>query len=356
MMRAMLANVGKTRWCDKSLPTALHAEVMRSLFPRAKFLCLYRHPLDVVMSGLETSPWGFSGFGYLEYVQRSPENFVRALLQHWIDHTSAMLEFERANKRQCLQIQYEALVSQPEWAVRGICRFVGVPFEAEMLQRSLEAVPSLEGPGDEKVIFTSKISSDSIGRGTRVPLGMIPPALLEAVNNLLTQLGYPIIGQDWGSGPSPLRLAIDEFLESNSRDTEGQDCLVCAEIGMPLAQSFAPSACGNRTEMSGRVCNLLVEDARLNCCDKWHVNLATGSIQHAHVPDAPTVVLDRATLKVISSGSLNPSVALSRGDIRFVLGDRETQLEIALCRQVTEALAGKGPGVASAPPAVNAHT
>ena len=39
---------GKRRWCDKSLDTHLHAELMTMLYPEAKFICLYRHAMDVV--------------------------------------------------------------------------------------------------------------------------------------------------------------------------------------------------------------------------------------------------------------------------------------------------------------------
>src|SRR6184192_3891732 len=53
-----LAQRGKRRYCDKSLGAAEHVPVLREVFPGAKFLCLYRHPMDVIASGIEASPWG----------------------------------------------------------------------------------------------------------------------------------------------------------------------------------------------------------------------------------------------------------------------------------------------------------
>ena len=52
---------GKIRWCDKSLVSVLHADILGSIWPCAQFLCLYRHCMDVVYSGIQASPWGLHG-------------------------------------------------------------------------------------------------------------------------------------------------------------------------------------------------------------------------------------------------------------------------------------------------------
>jgi hypothetical protein len=34
------------------------------IYPEARFLCLYRHPMDVIASGVEACPWGLGGYGF----------------------------------------------------------------------------------------------------------------------------------------------------------------------------------------------------------------------------------------------------------------------------------------------------
>ena len=67
MIQPYLARRGKRRYCDKSLGTAEHVAVLREIFPGARFLCLYRHPMDVIASGIEACPWGLAGFGFDGY-------------------------------------------------------------------------------------------------------------------------------------------------------------------------------------------------------------------------------------------------------------------------------------------------
>jgi protein-tyrosine sulfotransferase len=59
---------GKKRYCDKSLGTARFAELLTRIYPAARFICLFRHPLDMISSGLEACPWGLNGYGFDPYI------------------------------------------------------------------------------------------------------------------------------------------------------------------------------------------------------------------------------------------------------------------------------------------------
>src|SRR5215472_3506155 len=61
MVGPYLERRGKKRYCDKSLGTARFAGLLVRVYPEARFLCLYRHPMDVIRSGLDACPWGLSG-------------------------------------------------------------------------------------------------------------------------------------------------------------------------------------------------------------------------------------------------------------------------------------------------------
>ena len=61
MVGSYLQRRGRKRYCDKSLGTARFAELLLRVYPQAKFLCLYRHPMGVIASGIEACPWGLNG-------------------------------------------------------------------------------------------------------------------------------------------------------------------------------------------------------------------------------------------------------------------------------------------------------
>jgi len=72
------ANGGKTRWCDKSLPTIDYADIVHEVYPRARYVCLYRNCRDFIASALEACPWGLAGFGFDPYARDHPGNTMGA--------------------------------------------------------------------------------------------------------------------------------------------------------------------------------------------------------------------------------------------------------------------------------------
>jgi Sulfotransferase family len=79
MVGPYLQRRGKKRYCDKSLGTAPFAELLLRVYPAARFVCLYRHPMDVIASGMEACPFGLSGYGFDPYIASTPGNAVLAL-------------------------------------------------------------------------------------------------------------------------------------------------------------------------------------------------------------------------------------------------------------------------------------
>ena len=67
MIGPYLARRGKKRYCDKNLGTALYAYMLLGVYPEAKFICLHRHPMDVIASGIEACPWGLANYGFEPY-------------------------------------------------------------------------------------------------------------------------------------------------------------------------------------------------------------------------------------------------------------------------------------------------
>jgi hypothetical protein len=201
MIAGYLARRGKKRFCDKSLAVAPHVPLLLRLFPGAKFLCLYRHPMDLIASGIEACPWGLNGFGFDPYAAASPGNSVQALAQFWADYATAILGAEESHPDRCHRVRYEDLAADPEATADAIFAFLGVPSAPGISRDCLAPGRETHGPADFKIWNTSEITTASVGRGWTVPASQISPATRDTVNALCAKLGYLPVGPDWGLTP-----------------------------------------------------------------------------------------------------------------------------------------------------------
>jgi hypothetical protein len=195
---------GKRIWCVKSLTIAERLPDVLQVFPEARYLCLYRHGMDVVASSLEAARWGYGKFGFRKYIMERPENVVAAVAQSWIDRTTHMLDLERAATHSTFRVRYEDLVTDPDYTITRILRFLGLRHSPHVV--AAMAAGALRdghdgGHGDFKVAFTSEVNADSIGRGHIVPVTSIDPDQLPVMNNLLGELGYEPIDKEWNISP-----------------------------------------------------------------------------------------------------------------------------------------------------------
>lgn len=206
---AHLLRTGKRRWCDKSLGTARALPPFVDLFPKTKIICLYRHCMDVVASGLEASPFGLLGYGFENYVSRFGGNSVAAIAALWCESTGLALEFEEAHPEQCHRVYYEDIVENPERVAFELFSFIGVEQDPGITERCFSVTHDFHGPGDYKVMTTNRVAADSVGRGVRVPAELVPPALLGPANDLLARLGYAVIDDNWRKNIQPPELRPD---------------------------------------------------------------------------------------------------------------------------------------------------
>jgi hypothetical protein len=195
---AYLVEAGKVRWCEKSLGSAQSASRFLLLFPKAKFICLYRHGMDVIDSVHEACPWGLTGYGLDPFGVAHPGNSVAAVADYWATHTQMIRTFEEENPEVCLRLRYEDLVADPQAQADRLFEFLDeepVPGLASMLlDQELEQF----GPSDHKIWETGNIHDNSVGRGHRIPASAIPPQILDMVNRLLAELDYEQVGPGWG--------------------------------------------------------------------------------------------------------------------------------------------------------------
>ena len=220
LMEGYLARTGKTDWCDKSLSNVFHLDLLADIWPGARFVLLHRHCMDMVLSGLEASPWGLSAYGFEPVAQRSPTDSVVALAAYWADRTARMLDFERRQGARCLRLRYEDLVAAPVLALGRVWEHLGLepPGDgAGELAGRLDAPGVAVGPADHTIWYTDRVHAEAVGRGARVPPDHVVGPLRAQVNELLEALGYGLVDEAWGSGgpgpagPGPLEHAALEL-------------------------------------------------------------------------------------------------------------------------------------------------
>ncbi|HWG15591.1 MAG TPA: sulfotransferase [Streptosporangiaceae bacterium] len=203
MIGPYLARRGKKRYCDKSLGSARHVSLLLRMYPQARFLSLYRHPMDLIASGLEACPWGLNSYGFEHYVGSSPGNSVAALARYWADHTAAILAVEERYGARCHRVRYEDLVDAPDLVAGEIFRFAGLPPVPDISARAFTHERERFGRSDFKIWSTSRITVGSVGRGWSIPAPLIPAQLLTVVNDLAGKLGYRQVDETWGTGSRP---------------------------------------------------------------------------------------------------------------------------------------------------------
>jgi sulfotransferase family protein len=209
MVGSYLARRGKQRYCDKSLGTARFASLVTRIWPEARFICLFRHPMDLVASGMEACPWGLNGYGFDPYIAETPGNAVFALARFWADNTAAILAAEEQYAASCCRVRYEDLVADVQAVSDRIFDFLKVARVPDIEARIFAPERERFGPADYKIWHTSGITAASVGRGWTLPAEMISPQVREMVNELCGSLGYVPVDDKWGTAacPADLRLA-----------------------------------------------------------------------------------------------------------------------------------------------------
>lgn len=202
---------GKRMWCEKTTDNLRYLKLLHEVFPDARYVCLYRNCMDVVHSSIECSRLGFLP-ELAPYVQKRPENVVAAMVESWVEKTTTLLEFELAHASRCFRVKYENLVADPSQTLSPMFASFGLDWD-ESLLNDVFSTQHDQGSGDQKILFTKKVNTGSIGRGSTISRSLIPTDLLEKMNDLLARLEYSPVGNDWDNAPSPYlpaKIAAEE--------------------------------------------------------------------------------------------------------------------------------------------------
>jgi hypothetical protein len=294
---------GKRVWCDKSASNLTGAELLLELFPSARFICLYRHPMDVIASGLAASRWGFSSFGFDPYVRMSSDNLVRALAVYWYDQIAAVRRFERKHADRCTRVYYETLVSAPETTGHVLCDGLGIPWDPAIMHPDFGSLADY-GNGDFKLPYSQGIDARRIGRGHAIPVVMIPPELLLVINTLLAELQYAQIGADWNTVPHPFAAGQD----GNAGDQEAvDDVIALLNDGLRELRESGNGTCPLiQLNLEGSAGPLVIDTA-------------AGRVRDGRDSDEPEMVVSTSAQRLLAvAAGENMGEAMREGDVRVV--------------------------------------
>lgn len=182
-----LRDTGKRIWGEKTATDVFYLESIERIFGNhLKFICLHRHPLDVVVSAKE---WCDKCEVYPpelhEFLVRYSHPY-EAIAYAWVERTDAMLAFQSRNSDRVVSLKYEDLIQNTEEQLRSLIDFLGLDWETGLIDSAFQKSP--DGFGDWKAYGTSSLTKDRIGRWRKLPsttigeLGAIVNRSIEALD------------------------------------------------------------------------------------------------------------------------------------------------------------------------------
>jgi hypothetical protein len=315
-MKAYAADTDATVFCDKSLTTVDHLQLVSQCYPKATFILLYRYPLDFIASGIEACQWGYNAYGFAPYVAGNVGNFVSGLGNYWIDRVSKMLEFERSCKVNYARLYYELLCDDPKGSLTDLLEFLGLAPDDTLVDRTFD-IEHGHGPGDYKIDFTRAINADSIGRGATIPQ-LLGPNQIAQMNELLAALDYPSLEAGWRGNLSAM-LGL-----KSARDTTREAQRIASDVIAAVASR--PPVDVARTHRPFLPMHVVIRAGAGS--DAWLVADADGRFAEADepAPDAaprPKIRCSGDVLLRILGGEITLGQAIHDGRVRYETGTDE---------------------------------
>jgi hypothetical protein len=177
----------KTILVDKT-PRYYHIlDFIERLFPKAKKIWLKRNPLDVVLS--YKREWNID----------LQEILGKKVTYFSFDFALGLFEFEKYFNSPSpfkFELNYESLVKKPMETLAGLCQFLGIENEMDMLNffqnKDLISKNSSSVMGDKKALVAPTVHSNSVGGWYK---GFIPQEVGDIVHllglDIFKRMGFP---------------------------------------------------------------------------------------------------------------------------------------------------------------------
>jgi protein-tyrosine sulfotransferase len=156
---------GKRRWAEKTAFNIFHLDQIERLCSGAcRFLCLIRHPLDVVCSIKELTDKMETYVAELHaYIRQYPAP-LEAFVHAWVETHACLRRFVGDHPDGCLVLKYENLVHHPAEELQRVFDFLGEPADVPaILSQALHGTEAV-GLGDWKTYERRTVHTESVGR------------------------------------------------------------------------------------------------------------------------------------------------------------------------------------------------
>jgi hypothetical protein len=183
----------KRRWAEKTAFNIFHLDQIEQLCAGScRFLCLVRHPLDVVCSIKElTDKMETYGAELHPYIRQYPAP-LEAFAHAWVEMHARLRRFVRDHPDGSLMLKYEDLVHHPAEVVQHVFDFLGEPADVPaLLSQALHRTEAI-GLGDWKTYERRTIHSESVGRWRRLSASTVH-GLVKIIAAEMELAGYPPI-------------------------------------------------------------------------------------------------------------------------------------------------------------------
>ena len=206
------------RLCNKDPFTLKSAVYIKSLFDRAQFLFLIRDGRAVAHS-IVSRKVTISGFDITDY---------RQCLKKWNSATSSMYEqCKQLGPNVCHPVYYEQLVLHPESTLRGILKFLNLPWNSTVLhhekfinQPDGIELSKLERSTDQVV---KPVNTDTLSKW----VGAMPADVIKdmaEIAPMLSVLGYdPYANPPNYGDPDPFVVGKMKLIEENKREWKAKE-------------------------------------------------------------------------------------------------------------------------------------
>lgn len=169
------------RWGDKTPIYASYLDLIKDIFPNAKFIHIVRDGRDAALSMLEK----YEKDEFHVDVYFSARNWVRRIRD--IQISSRALE-----STNYYEVRYEDLVRQPESELRAICSFIGETYQPAMVDHHNMAIERISADSHFFSSVREPVNENKIGKW-RSDLAVRDQRLIQFVQGpLLDELDYHI--------------------------------------------------------------------------------------------------------------------------------------------------------------------
>jgi hypothetical protein len=165
LIAAVVARKGGRRWCELAYATGGAAETFLSIFPAAKFVCVYRDwPAIARLAAGNDGPIAPMG----GVAKSSRDLRASSPADYWTEITATLIAFEKDHPESCIRVRYEDFQAVPSDVAGRLRSFLGVkPTRGWTLYRSAE-----EPVRDAEI---APVASERVA-GLRGQLGYVPVA------------------------------------------------------------------------------------------------------------------------------------------------------------------------------------